>query len=131
MHREISHADTTFTQEPRLELRALLVLLAGLVVADLWPAWVDWLGAWGLGLPTWPREIFGQRFALVAAVLGGARTLYGALESLLQGRVGADLAVAIAVLAAILLQEPLVAAEVLKNLCSDSKTPGQKGNVRH
>ncbi len=113
MHREISHADTTFTQEPRLELRALLVLLAGLVVADLWPAWVDWLGAWGLGLPTWPREIFGQRFALVAAVLGGARTLYGALESLLQGRVGADLAVAIAVLAAILLQEPLVAAEVL------------------
>lgn len=113
MHREISHADTTFSHEPRLELHALLVLIGGLVAADLWPALVDWLGPWGTGLPVWPREVFGQRLALIAAVIGGARTLYGALESLLAGKIGADLAVAIAVLASILLREPLVAAEVL------------------
>ena len=113
MHREISHADNTFANEPKLELWALLVFIGGLVAADLWPAMVEWLGPWGLGLPTWPREIMGQRLALVAAVMGGARTLYGALESLLAGKIGADLAVAIAVLASILMREPLVAAEVL------------------
>jgi Cu+-exporting ATPase len=50
---------------------------------------------------------------LVAAVLGGARILYGALQNLLEGRIGADLALAIACIAAILIQEPLVAAEVV------------------
>ena len=45
-----------------------------------------------LDLLGWPREIYGgYRLALVAAVLGGARVLYWALESLLEGRIGADL----------------------------------------
>ena len=70
MHREISHADNTFANEPKLELWVLLVFIGGLVAADLWPAMVEWIGPWGLGLPTWPREIMGQRLALVAAVMG-------------------------------------------------------------
>src|SRR5439155_1664464 len=44
---------------------------------------------------------------------GGARTLYGAVESIMQGRIGADLAIAIACAAAILIREPLVAAEIV------------------
>ena len=49
----------------------------------------------------------------IAAVLGGARILYGALDSLFAGRLGADLALALACIAAILIGEPLVAAEVV------------------
>ncbi|MBM4097795.1 MAG: heavy metal translocating P-type ATPase [Planctomycetes bacterium] len=113
MHREISHADSQLQDESPAGLYAVAVFLGLLLAADLWPALVDWLGPWGAGLPRWPNEIWGIRLSLAAAVIGGARTLYGSLEALLQGRVGADLAVAIAVLAAILLREPLVAAEVL------------------
>ena len=113
MHREISHADSQLQDESPVGLYAMAGLLGLLLAADLWPALVDWLGAWGAGLPRWPNEVWGIRFALAAAVIGGARTLYSSLEALLQGKIGADLAVAIAVLAAILLREPLVAAEVL------------------
>src|SRR5205814_8724565 len=59
------------------------------------------------------NEVLGYRIALLAAVLGGARILYGSLDALFQGRVGADLALAIACVAAILLREPLVAAEIV------------------
>src|SRR5439155_22359415 len=72
-----------------------------------------WLKSGGIVLPSWPQEISGYRIALLAAVLGGARVLYGALEGLLEGRLGADLALAIACVAAILIGEPLVAAEVV------------------
>ena len=47
------------------------------------------------------RTLFGFRLALLAAVLGGARILYHTLEGLLAGKVGADLALTIACLAAI------------------------------
>src|SRR5207245_1527462 len=50
---------------------------------------------------------------LLAAVIGGARILYTSLQSLFEGRIGADLALAIATIAAILINEPLVAAEVV------------------
>ena len=52
-----------------------------------------------------PNAWFGYRLALLAAVLGGARILYHALDGLLSGRVGADLALTIACLAAIVLGE--------------------------
>ncbi len=52
-----------------------------------------------------PNALFGYRLALLAAVLGGARILYHALDGLLSGRVGADLALTIACLAAIVLGE--------------------------
>ncbi len=73
------------------------------------------LATW-LGLPvlaSWPTGVGSYSFALIAAVLGGARILYSSLQSLLEGRIGADLALAIACIAAILIQEPLVAAEVV------------------
>ncbi len=52
-----------------------------------------------------PNAWFGYRLALLAAVLGGARILYHALDGLLSGKIGADLALTIACLAAIVLGE--------------------------
>ena len=101
MHREISHSDRAFQQESRLSLYLLTGLIGAIIAADVWPIVAGWLEAWGLSLPTWGNEISGYRIALVAAVLGGARVLYGSLDSLLQGRIGADLALALACIAAI------------------------------
>src|SRR5690606_16525300 len=65
--------------------------------------------------PTWTpyRSLFGFRLSLLAAVLGGSRILYHTLEGLFEGRIGADLALTIACLAAIVLGEPSVAALVV------------------
>src|SRR5262249_36570634 len=83
--------------------------------ADLWPALVSWLGTRGIDLSAyaWPRTVFGYRYALLAAALGGARILFNALDSLLAGRLGADLALVVACAAALSITEPLVAAEVV------------------
>ena len=113
MHRQISHTDPHFEQEGRLSLYLLTGLLGVVLAADLWPIVHRWLGSWGSGLPSWSNEIGGYRLALMAAVIGGARILYGSLDALFAGRVGADLALAIACVAAILMREPLVAAEVV------------------
>jgi Cu+-exporting ATPase len=113
MHREISHADQAFHKESNLSLYLLTGLLGLIIGLDLWPRFAAWLGAWGLSVPYWPQEIAGYRIALLAAVLGGARVLYGSLEGLLEGRLGADLAIALACVAAILIGEPLVAAEIV------------------
>jgi Cu+-exporting ATPase len=110
MHREITHADKAFYQESNFSLYLVTGLLGLLIGLDLWPAFVAWAG---LGWPTWPREINGYQIVLIAAVLGGARVLYNALQGLFEGRVGADLALAIACVAAILFNKPLVAAEVV------------------
>ena len=114
MHREFDPTESPFTPRTNASLYALTALLGGLLAADLWPVVAGWLGGLGLGPPTWQtREVYGFRFALIAAVLGGARVLYGSLEQLSAGKVGADLAVAVAAIAAILIGEPLVAAEVV------------------
>jgi Cu+-exporting ATPase len=113
MHREISHADEAFHEESRLGLYLLTGLLGLLIGADLWPLLARWIATWGPQLPTWSNEPYGYRIALLAAILGGARTLYGSLDSLFEGRIGADLALAIACVAAILVREPLVAAEIV------------------
>jgi Cu+-exporting ATPase len=113
MHREISHADQAFDRPNNLSLYLLTALLAVIIGIDLWPLIAGWGPLRSLGLPTWPREFSGYRIALLAAVLGGARTLYTSLEGLFEGKVGADLAIAIAAIAAILIGEPLVAAEVV------------------
>jgi Cu+-exporting ATPase len=114
MHREISHRDDAFEQESHLALYLLTAVMGLLIGLDLWPLLAGWLRTQGLDLPSGPREFYGPyRFALLAAVLGGARILYGSVESLLDGRLGADLALAIACIAAILIGEPLVAAEVV------------------
>ena len=113
MHREVSHTDDPFRTESPLGLYLLTALVGGLLAADLWPLFAGWLRTQGIETYSWPREIYGYRYSLIAAVIGGARVLYGSLEALFEGRVGADLALAIAVLAAILIKEPLVAAEVV------------------
>ena len=79
------------------------------------------LGA--IGDPAWAayREPFGCRLALLAAVLGGARIFYSTLDLLLDGRIGADLALTIAALAAIVLGEHVTAALVVFiALCGES-----------
>jgi Cu+-exporting ATPase len=114
MHREISHSDPAFHRESNLSLYLMTGLLGLLIGIDLWPGLAAWMAAKGLVLPTWKNEFYpGYRIALLAAVLGGARVLYGAVEALLEGRIGADLAIAIACVAAILFRKPLVAAEVV------------------
>lgn len=109
MHREFDPAAEPFEHRSATPLFAFTALLIALLIADLWPLLANWLD-----LPTWAnREMFGVRFALIAAVLGGARALFTSLEHAAEGRVGADLAIAIACVAAILIGEPLVAAEVI------------------
>src|SRR6266508_2518231 len=99
MHREISHTDATFAPERNYTLYALTLLLGLLIALHLFTPWT----------------FYGWELALVAAILGGARILYTSLEALFEGRVGADLALALACVAAILppLREYLVAAEVV------------------
>src|SRR5262249_29591467 len=111
MHREISHTDPTFQSESNLSLYLLTGLLGVLIGLDLWPTVASWFP--GDGLPSWPTEWKGYRFAHLAAIIGGARILFTSLEGLLEGRIGADLALAIACIAAILINEPLVAAEIV------------------
>jgi len=119
MHREISHADQAFRQESHAGLYFLTAIIGLLILLDLaWTPLAAWLGPQlGLDLPLYEGglPVFGGawRFALLAALIGSARVLYGALESLTAGRLGADLALGIAVLAAILINQPLVAAEVV------------------
>ncbi len=111
MHREISQKDSVFKTPTPVVLYAFTAFLGVLILIDVLP----FLGAWA-GIATFdglPRTLFTLRFAQLAAVLGGARILYGALQSLLDGNLGADLALALACIGAILLQQPLVAAEVV------------------
>jgi Cu+-exporting ATPase len=68
-----------------------------------------------LGSLGWGRGWLPQRLSLsmVAAILGTTYIVYGALSALLHGRIGADLALAQASLAALVLGQPFVAAEVV------------------
>ena len=75
------------------------------------------------GVSQWSeyQVILGFRLALLAAVLGGSRILFQSLEGLFAGRIGADLALTIACLAAILLREPVTASLVVfVALCGES-----------
>jgi Cu+-exporting ATPase len=106
MHREISHTDTTFAPQRNLGLYALTSLLGIILAVDI----ALWFYA---GRQEAPPIVFGFRLAIVAAVIGGARVLFTSLESLFEGRLGADLALAIACIASIYLREHLVAAEIV------------------
>ncbi|HMO37140.1 MAG TPA: HAD-IC family P-type ATPase, partial [Gemmatales bacterium] len=96
-----------------------ITFVTGLLLAlDLWPLLAPWLNStFGVALPVGSSSFsLGSttvRWATVAAILGGTRALWAAMESLLAGRTGADLALALAVLAALFLNQPLVAAEVV------------------
>jgi Cu+-exporting ATPase len=112
MHREASHINDPFRVEPPWGLYLITAIVGSLLVLDLWPYLAEQLTLWGLTVYSWPRTIGGVRYAWLAALLGGGRILYLSLENLLRGRLGADLAIAVAVLAALALGEVLVAAEV-------------------
>jgi len=91
----------------RSELRRLIgvtALLGGLIAVDLLLAW--------LAPPSW-RAPLGIRPIWIAALFGAFRIVYQALEALLGGKVGADVALAIAAIASLILREPFVAAEVV------------------
>jgi len=113
-------ADPANAEEPSFHmasapLYALTACVGLLLLADV-------LAGAGID-PAWSayRTVFGFRLALLAAVLGGARILYHTLDGLLTGRIGADLALTIACLAAILLGEHSVAALVVFiALCGES-----------
>jgi Cu+-exporting ATPase len=69
-----------------------------------------------LGAVSWGndyRRPLGISLALLAAIIGGGRVVYLALAALLEGRIGADIALAIACVAAALMGEYFVAAEVV------------------
>src|SRR5947209_18265149 len=104
MHREISHTDSAFEQDSNLSLYLMTALLAALMALDLAPALAAWLGV--PAFAPWPRELMGYRFAFIAAILGSVRVVYSSLSGLFEGRVGADLALAIAAVSAIVINEP-------------------------
>jgi Cu+-exporting ATPase len=68
-----------------------------------------------LSLAGWDssRLPLGLSLTMVAALLGAVHIVYGALRALLHGRIGADIALAQACLAALVLSQPFVAAEVV------------------
>ncbi len=70
------------------------------------------LGLWLAGAEAYRRPL-GISLTLLAAVIGGGRVVYLALAALLEGRIGADIALAIACIAAGLMGEYFVAAEVV------------------
>ncbi|CAN5715573.1 hypothetical protein BH23PLA1_BH23PLA1_15300 [soil metagenome] len=85
-------------------LYALTTLLGVLIGADVL--------LWALGMESW-RAPLGVPLMLIAALIGSARIIYGALEALAHGKVGADVALALASTAALVLGEYFVAAEVV------------------
>lgn len=85
-------------------LYVLTAILGALIAADVIfgkLGWVEWQKPWGVSL------------ALVAAIVGGSRIVYQAFEGLIRGRIGADVALAQACLAALVIGQPFVAAEVV------------------
>jgi Cu+-exporting ATPase len=71
-----------------------------------------------LGLSSWLP--FGLSLSWVAAILGAVYVVYGALEALVRRQLGADFALAQACIAALVLRQPFVAAEVvLIALCGE------------
>jgi Cu+-exporting ATPase len=92
--------------DPQVERRVLLITTAVVGLLLL----LDLVFA---ALESPLRAPFGVPLALLAAVLGGARVIYLAVAALLEGSIGADIALAIACIAAACLGEYFVAAEVV------------------
>jgi Cu+-exporting ATPase len=90
--------------EDHRSLYLLTALLGLLIGADVLFAALGW-EAW--------RAPAGIALVKVAAILGAAKIVYGALEALVHGRIGADIALAQACLAALVIGQPFVAAEVV------------------
>lgn len=89
---------------------APLYLLTATVAAMLAADWVLSVASTSAASSVQP---LGMRWALLAALIGGSRILYHTLDGLLSGRFGADLALTLACLAAILLGEHQTAGMVV------------------
>jgi len=114
MHREFDATADPLVRRSAAGLYLFTAIAAGLLIADLIAPLTGFLQSLGLDVSLdVPREFYGFRFALLAAILGGGKSLYNSLERLLEGKFGADLAVVLACAAAIVLGEPVVAAEVV------------------
>ena len=85
-------------------LYTLTTILGVLIGADLIFGWLGWEPS---------RAPMGISLGWIAAILGAGRIVYGAVEALSQGRIGADIALAQACVAAIIIGQPFVAAEVV------------------
>ncbi|HEY2154656.1 MAG TPA: heavy metal translocating P-type ATPase, partial [Isosphaeraceae bacterium] len=106
-HRHHDHDHHHHDHDHASELRALVATTAvvGLLLGlDL---------ALGLAGAEAYRRPFGVSLSLLAAIIGGGRVIYLALAALLEGRIGADIALAVACVAAALMGEFFVAAEVV------------------
>ena len=106
MHMAVHHERTsgdTFRIHDSRPLYLMTGLLGILIALDLLLPFV----------PGYSNVVWGIRLSMIAAVIGGSRTLYVSLERIFEGEIGADLALALACIAAILIPEPLVAAEVV------------------
>jgi len=101
------HDDHRHHHDPEAEFRALVAstVVVGLLLG------LDLIFGFA-GLDGYRRP-FGVSLALIAAVIGGGRVIYLALAALLEGRIGADIALAVACIAAGLMGEYFVAAEVV------------------
>jgi Cu+-exporting ATPase len=98
-HRHDDH-DHDAERRTLVATTAVVGLLLGLDLA---------CAAWA---PEWRRP-FGVPLALAAAVVGGGRVVYLALSALFEGSIGVDIALAVACVAAAVLGEFFVAAEVV------------------
>jgi Cu+-exporting ATPase len=117
---EGNDASSSLASEESIHLRsaplyALTLVVGGLLIVDLAAGWTGGFGVAPASTrpPAWPYGWWGVGFATWAAVIGGARILHHTVDGLFQGRVGADLALTIACLAAILLGESTTAALVV------------------
>lgn len=90
--------------DDRLSLYGLTAFMAVMIGGDLLLSWLGW--------ESW-RAPGGVSLVWIAAIVGGARIVYGALDALLHGSIGADVALAQACLAALVIRQPFVAAEVV------------------
>src|SRR5690242_7815811 len=100
------HHDHDHDHEAELRWLVATTVVVGLLLgADL----VLGFGPWGDEY----RRPFGVSLSLLAAIIGGGRVVYLALAALFEGRIGADIALAIACVAAGILGEYFVAAEVV------------------
>ncbi len=115
MHRELTSIERPFHKESNLGLYLFTGLLLVLLGLDIWPYVTAWLT--GESFPATPPRIalgaWSVRYAILAGLFGLFRLTYSTLTNLMAGRLGADLAMLVAVIAAFAIQEPLVAAEVL------------------
>lgn len=88
MHREFDPTENPFRPKSHLPLYLFTAVVGLLLLADLWPLVAGWINS--PALPSWNRTQLGfaSAFALLSAVLGGARALFRASRNSASGKSG-------------------------------------------